>query len=372
MKVSQRFHNDTYAPGIATYGITGKTGEQGTSGVSMFFTTYLISDDTQFKTFAQKITSRMLPTDIEDIVLDRLYMNGDAFVTPNGEVYLLTDIDTLSTASRNNTLTNIRDSVIKQIGKFDSERSPFNTENKHLFEKEYLTIKDSGTATSNNNGNAKLNIIKNNASGTGNLKFIDMQALYGSQADINLEISYDNKAKAFMIDSQYPIIIRGNLYVNSTTTVTTQTTEYSPVLTTNNAITDFVGVCNEYTFDINSSIYSYTKPDSSTVYYGSIYIITLNDESENTDENIHLDRYYQDTDVTVHFQNKEYQDFQLYRTQEHTYMFKQEYDYVKLNALINKIAYTDLDNIQISLINNFECYLKANKKEITGFNINKS
>ena len=42
MKVSQRFHNDTYAPGIATYGNDGKTGEKGLPGTSMFFTNYFL------------------------------------------------------------------------------------------------------------------------------------------------------------------------------------------------------------------------------------------------------------------------------------------------------------------------------------------
>ena len=44
MKVSERLHNDTYAPGIPTYGIKGKTGDQGEPGVSLFFTDYTIDE----------------------------------------------------------------------------------------------------------------------------------------------------------------------------------------------------------------------------------------------------------------------------------------------------------------------------------------
>ena len=63
MKVSQRFHNETYAPGIATYGINGKTGEQGLPGTSMFFTDYSLPGE--LLQFAQKITSRKLPIKTE-------------------------------------------------------------------------------------------------------------------------------------------------------------------------------------------------------------------------------------------------------------------------------------------------------------------
>ena len=45
MQISQRFHNDTYAPGIATYGIQGKDGEQGTPGTSLFFSEYSLPDE---------------------------------------------------------------------------------------------------------------------------------------------------------------------------------------------------------------------------------------------------------------------------------------------------------------------------------------
>ena len=57
MQISQRFHNDTYAPGIATYGIQGKDGEQGTPGSSLFFSEYTLPGE--FTGFAQKITSRL-------------------------------------------------------------------------------------------------------------------------------------------------------------------------------------------------------------------------------------------------------------------------------------------------------------------------
>ena len=44
------------------------------------------------------------------------------------------------------------------------------------------------------------------------------------------------------------------------------------------------------------------------------------------------------------------------------------YDEVKLNNLITKLKYTELPQIQVSLIQNVECFLKADDKTISGLN----
>lgn len=72
MQISQRFHNDTYAPGIATYGIQGKDGEQGTPGTSLFFSEYSILGE--YLDFVRKITSRMLPVKNQQIQLKRKFV----------------------------------------------------------------------------------------------------------------------------------------------------------------------------------------------------------------------------------------------------------------------------------------------------------
>ena len=94
---SQRYHNYQYAPGIATYGIDGKPGEQGLPGNSIFFTNYCLSELARAKQFAQKIADNKLPLDSEDTVLERDYRTDDLFIDPKGEVYKIIDIDTLLT-----------------------------------------------------------------------------------------------------------------------------------------------------------------------------------------------------------------------------------------------------------------------------------
>ena len=121
MQVSQRFHNNTYAPGIATYGVDGKTGDMGLPGTSMFFTDFDLTNINEFKSFAQKITSRMLPIQIKEIVLDRKYVNGDSFVMKNGTVYMLKDINELSLNSMNDNLQDDLTVYFEHIGNFSKE-----------------------------------------------------------------------------------------------------------------------------------------------------------------------------------------------------------------------------------------------------------
>ena len=83
-----------------------------------------------------------------------------------------------------------------------------------------------------------------------------------------------------------------------------QISGYSPVVTSDNTITDFVGTCKEYTYDTDASIFSYTKKDSSTLYYGCIYKVTLIDsKNQSGDNGDTLERYYSDSNIMVHFQN---------------------------------------------------------------------
>ncbi len=366
MNVSQRIHNDTYAPGIATYGIPGKPGEQGLPGASMFFTDFDVTKPNDLKSFAAKITSRMLPLKNEEIVLDRKYINNDTFVTTNGNIYLLFDINTLSLDCNNGTDTaNLQyNKYFKQIGKF-SNTNIFPAGQSGQITAKKLLIGDDV------NSNSLLTINKSNANNQ-QINFIDLKGFFGSAADINLNIVYDNTLKGFVFKSKYPIVFDSNVFVNSNSaTQPTQINQYSPVLTNNKSITKFVGLCNELSYSLDASIYRYSVDDTSALYYGSVYNITLNETENNIIQRI--DDYYNQADkLLIHFQNKDFQDFQFYRKDEKTYYFKQDYNIVKLNDIITKIAYTDLKNIQVSLIDNTEVYLKKADYSLSGYNFIKT
>ena len=360
MQVSQRFHNNTYAPGIATYGIDGKTGDVGLPGTSMFFTDFDLTDNEELKQFSTKITSRLLPIKIKEILLDRKYINGDYFITRTGKIYMLIDINKLSIFCMNNSIQNDEDIDLLDyftfIGTFSKENIDdiFNTENDIRTDK--LIITDSETNITNDTS-ALLTLNKTNI-GIGKVDFLSLNTLYGSSGNMNFNISYDNTLKSFKLESQYPIVIDSNVYIKQDTNLQ-QTSQYSPILTTNNGITNFYGICNNLTYNIDSSIYTYTKPDSSTIYYGSIFIISLNDILQLNTLN--------DNDITLHFQNYNFQDFQLFKKEELVYYFKQDYDFVKLNDLISKILYDDFDNIQLSIIYNIEIYIKKQNRNLIGY-----
>lgn len=361
MKISQRFHNDTYAPGIATYGKDGKPGEQGQPGASMFFTDYSLPDD--FISFANMITSRKLPIKTEDTILDRMYVNGDTFVTPVGQVFQLTDINNLCISSANGIALRIHD-YMKLIGKFSETALPFDNNTKDALKKGSLTITD--CLAQDTDTSSLLTLIKDNTQSS-DLNFINMQALFGDSPDVDFSIKYDNGYNAFVLSSQYPIILDANVYVNNNNDGYNQISEYSPIYTADNPVTEFVGTCRTLQYKTDASIYTYTKKDSSTLFYGCVYGITLIDAAKTETDGMYFEteRYY-DSGIMIHYQNGIYQDFQNYKNGEHTYYFKQDYDYVKLNDIISKIKNYELNNIQVSLLYNIECYLKCKEKAIVG------
>lgn len=359
MKVSQRLHNDTYAPGIPTYGIPGKTGDKGEPGTGMFFCDYNLPS--QINQLAQKITSRKLPLQNKEVVLDRKYINGDTFVTRNGKVYKLKNIELLSKNYANGALGN-GEQYLDVIGVFDTERSIFNNDNNSL-KTSYLVISDSSASYNNNPSTALLTLNrKNNVNGS--TSFINFNSLYGPLPRMNLEIKYDNTLSAFVFQSDYPIVFEANTYVKQNAIKPLY--GYSPIVTNENTITKFYGIAQKVIYNLDASIYSYTKKDSSTVYYGCLYTVDMVEKNDGI-----LNNYLVDSStLIVHFQNNQTQDFQVYRESELTYYFREDYNYVVINDVINEVYSHYLPTIQVSLISNVEVYLKKGHTHLVGYKIN--
>lgn len=363
MNVSQRFHNNTYAPGIATYGIQGKPGEQGEPGTSMFFTDYIIETSAGFPGFVNKITSRKLPLKISDTVLDRKYINGDQFVTPNGKIYRLTNIDGLINININTeTVSAVYTDYLTYIGEFNKDNNIFVQENNSNIKLNKLIITDSDKKT----GSGLLTINRTNKI-NGSVSFINLNAIYGNQANVDLDIQYDNTLRAFVFKSQYPVVLDANTFVKYEGNLN-RLSEYSPVMTETMPITYFSGICSGIEYNINASIYKYTHKNNKTVYFGCLYEIELIDKSTEDKHIPILNNYLMDTSVSIHYQNRQFQDFQLYRNSENTYYFKQDYDIVKSNQLLNMLQTTELNNIKVSLIDGIEIYLTKNNTTIQGYN----
>ena len=369
MQISQRFHNDTYAPGIATYGIQGKDGEQGTPGTSLFFSEYLLPDE--YLEFVRKITSRMLPVKNQQIQLKRKFVNGDQFVDPTGKVYLLMDINQLIRDINNGTNQTWSNEKLKYIGKFNSTDNSdiFNDTNNSgtLRAHKFIISDDSKTAT----GSGLLTVSHINKDTDNDINFINLESLYSGQHDMNLDIKFSKKYNGFMISSKYPVYLNANVYTKFNNTNNTNN-DYSPVYTTadnkSKPITDYIASVKDLSCKLDASIYSYTKKDTSIIYYGVVYKISFVADDNESDTNQWNDfvSIYDNGNTVIHFQNKDHSDFIKVMPSIRDYNFRQDYDYVKLNDLINKVQYTDLPNVAISVINGIEAYVNIKNKNMSG------
>lgn len=368
MQISQRFHNDTYAPGIATYGIQGKDGEQGTPGTSLFFSEYQLPGE--YLDFVRKITSRMLPVKNQQIQLKRKFVNGDQFVDPDGKVYLLMDINQLIRDINNGT-NQWSNEKLKYIGKFNS------TDNSDIFSDtnnsgtlrahKFIISDDNKTAT----GSGLLTVSHINKDTDNDINFINLESLYSGQHDMNLDIKFSKKYNGFMISSKYPVYLNANVYTKFNNTNNTNN-DYSPVYTTadnkSKSITDYIASVKDLSCKLDASIYSYTKKDTSIIYYGVVYKISFVADDNESDTNQWNDfvSTYDNGNTVIHFQNKDHSDFIKVMSSIRDYNFRQDYDYVKLNDLINKVQYTDLPNVAISVINGIEAYVNIKNKNMSG------
>ena len=369
MKISQRFHNDTYAPGIATYGIQGKDGEQGTPGTSLFFSEYSLPGE--YIDFVRKITSRMLPVKNQQIQLKRKFVNGDQFVDPTGKVYLLMDINQLIRDINNGTNQTWSNEKLKYIGKFNSTNNSdiFNDTNNSgtLRAHKFIISDDNKTAT----GSGLLTVSHINKDTDNDINFINLESLYSGQHDMNLDIKFSKKYNGFMISSKYPIYLKANVYTKFNNTNNTNN-DYSPVYTTadnkSKPITDYIASVKDLSCKLDASIYSYTKKDTSIIYYGVVYKISFvaDDNESNTNQWNDFVSTYDNGNTVIHFQNKDHSDFIKVMPSIRDYNFRQDYDYVKLNDLINKVQYTDLPNVAISVINGIEAYVNIKNKNMSG------
>ena len=376
MQISQRFHNDTYAPGIATYGIQGKDGEQGTPGTSLFFSEYSLSGEpdnsSEYREFASKITSRMLPVKHKEIQLKRKYVNGDQFVDPSGQVYLLKDINQLILDINNGIpIKQLVGSILEYIGKFNSIKNSdiFNDNSNSgiLRAHKFIISDDSKTAI----GSGLLTVSHTTKDTDNDINFINLESLYSGQHDMNLDIKFSKKYNGFMISSKYPIYLNANVYTKFNNTNNTNN-DYSPVYTTadnkSKTITDYIASAKDLSCTLDASIYSYTKKDASVIYYGVVYKISFGHVNNGKETNMWNDfvNTYGSGNTVIHFQNKEYSDFTTIIPSIMDYNFRQDYDYVKLNDLINKVQYTDLPNVAISVINGIEAYVNIKNKNMSG------
>lgn len=89
MKKTNKILNNNYAPGIATYGIDGKTGDRGDTGTSIYFTTYNLeyNAENELAEVMVKINQNKILSSYTDRYLGRTYEIGDIIIDSSGFLY---------------------------------------------------------------------------------------------------------------------------------------------------------------------------------------------------------------------------------------------------------------------------------------------
>ena len=96
-KISRKYSNKEYAPGLALYGVDGKDGISGESGKSLFICQYDIDSDDGASKFGNAVNQGLDMTSNDNSVIGRPYMNGDVFLVTTGYLYRIDDLETIST-----------------------------------------------------------------------------------------------------------------------------------------------------------------------------------------------------------------------------------------------------------------------------------
>ena len=278
--ILQKIHNYNYAPGIATYGVDGKTGNPGLNGNNIFYTNIDITNTDGLKKIAACIAKPCLPLTNNDEIIQRPYQNGDYFLSNAGEIYELINIDALLKNANNlQKYTDYFDIVAKIKYEADSQYIEITGNDRAVINTKYagfdiisknLDIKDTSINT-----DSAVNIISNNINADGHivlLNFITLGNLGTNNADLILY--YDTIDNAFHIDSENALVINSDVKLKEATSEPVDIDNYSSVLTSKDTITYFKNLCDSITYTINEIIV-----DPSTNESKITLTITINNEN---------------------------------------------------------------------------------------------
>ena len=257
--LSQKFNNYNYAPGIATYGIDGKTGQAGTDGNNIYFTdcNLLTETDKDLKILAELIANNYLPVKGSTTQINRSYKNNDLFFDYNGIIYQLTNIDDLI---GNKDIGGVYSDYFNIAGKINiadtsnlftrvSDRMVLNSSTYSGYD--VVTINNPSNATNYINKDAVVNIISDNVNENSNIEMIKLQSI--DDVDIEdgkLTVYYKTTENAFYLDSNKPIVINGDVKLNTKNNINNEYDNFSTVLTSTDTITYFKHICDKLRYNI--------------------------------------------------------------------------------------------------------------------------
>ena len=263
--VSQKFNNYNYAPGIATYGIDGKTGESGKDGNNIYFTDFNLKDITDLKYFASQLIQNYLPLENSTVQIERTYKNNDLFFDQLGIIYRLKNIESLL---NNDSLTSW-DSYFDVAGRLsianNSSLFTMMDDNRLILNSslyggyDIISGLSYNDASNNINKNSVVNIISNKVNENNDIEMLNIQSIDDIDVeDGKLSVYYKTTENAFYLDSNKPIIINGDVKLNNEEP-NIEYDNYSTILTSNDTISYFKYVCDQlrYTITYDSDVNRY-------------------------------------------------------------------------------------------------------------------
>ena len=280
-KLSRKYSNIEYAPGLALYGIDGADGTSGQSGCSLFVCKYDITnpDNSGASQFGTHIKQGLSMTQNEDKPIGRAYINGDVFLFPDGYLYKLTDVQKISVAAGNLTHETFKQ-YTELVGHVNVSAASDNFSeatgrlvlDTDAYKGFIINMSDVNMETAAGDINAPLTIISSQETGNGRIYFMGLKSIYAGSSDAQLDIYFDTRNNAYVIDSDKDILIDADVRVSASGD-TNEYDDYSHVLTQQNSVTAWGGVCSDVTYEISMPSYVY-EPDSSVketydVYYES-------------------------------------------------------------------------------------------------------
>ena len=281
-KISRKYSNREYAPGLALYGVDGKDGVSGESGRSLFVCQYDIDSDSGAGEFGNAVNQGLDMTANDNSVIGRPYMNGDVFLMSTGYLYRIDDLETISTLGSQLTSSKFKEcmtvvgviniSSASEIFSENTKRLVLDTEHYKGFIINMSSVNESELGTIN----SPLTVISDNQTGDNKIRFMGLKSIYAGSSDARLDIYYDTANNAYVIDSDKDILIDADVRISSSSDNNVYDEYSKPLLSDKEvSITSFGGLCSRLSWNLDSTVYDIYNPDGNVKYTNEIY----NDDS---------------------------------------------------------------------------------------------
>lgn len=257
---SEKYSNSEYAPGIATYGIDGTDGKSGKNGTTVFVSQYS-TDPAGLSNFGTAILQNLNMSLNDNNKLNRDYIEGDCFLFSNATIWKIVDLNGLKAAAASNQLTSIEvfSKYMEQVGTVVastiSDGFTTSVDNRLVLDTtnyKGFIVNIAGLSSeqlSRENITAPFVIASNDTDNDDKIQFINMRSIFSGVDESELSIYYDSNNDAYHISSEKPIVIDANLLVSSDNTEDFD--EYSKIITNDNPVTSFKGLCENISYTVN-------------------------------------------------------------------------------------------------------------------------